>query len=352
MWLHGKQGWLISFRPLSVFHHNTSQYRFILSFFHLPGSQDIRNIIPFSGNGFVLGGRSQVNKPVNKALPSSSNTLFPPSSQTPPKTPSSHSVLSALNGRTNPNSLPSARPAGLTGPNAPTKRSISNTKVFVNINGSPVRIHKPTSQSGSIQEMKTVKQRSIDDLLRKPASSVSTSNRQNNTPTSTSTLVSPPRATQPCGGATGSPANASQASKKRLLDNSRGSTIYDFFHKASGSGLSPSSSSSATSSSFTSSLTASSTSTSSASSSALMVSCPVCQVRVQESKVNEHLDSCLRWVQDQWEICTLRSKGRGLLAVCTFQKEGGAWSRDSETESLFYSLDFYLNVRPPAQAIF
>lgn len=296
---------------------------FFFFFLNLPvsGSQDIRNIIPFSGNGFVLGGRSQVGKPVGKAqtsgVASTPMTLFPPSS--PSKTPSSLPPLSAFSGRTNPSSLPSSRPAGLTGPNAPIKRSVSNTKVFVNINGSPVRIYKPSIRSGG-QEVKKVKQRSIDDLLsgakfRDPAAAASTSSRLKDS--ATSPFFSPPRPAQPCGGATGGSARAtqpsgSQASKKRPLDDSRGSTIYDFFRRTSGGGsanaespsvrsgaatvVSPSSS--APSSSFTPSFPAptpssSISSSSSYSSSALMVNCPVCQARVLESKINEHLDYCL-----------------------------------------------------------
>lgn len=42
-----------------------------------------------------------------------------------------------------------------------------------------------------------------------------------------------------------------------------------------------------------SSSTSSSSSSSSSSSVVMMVSCPVCQAKVQESKINEHLDSCL-----------------------------------------------------------
>lgn len=295
-------------------------------FFHLPvssvsGSQDIRNIIPFSGNGFVLGGRSQANKPVGKASPAGvrSSPNFPTVSQI--RTPSSLPVLSALNDRNIPNAHPPKRPPSLAGPNAPIKRSVSNTKVFVSINGSPVRIHKTHSGSGS-HEVKKIKQRSIDDLMnaansRKPTGPPSASNREKDCGTSAPSLFSPTQnnsAAQPGPSAKGSPAkatqpnanNASQASRKRPLDGGRGSTtIYDFFQRTSG-GIStgaespsaaqpsPSSSSSSPSSSLTSFFPgpAPSSSTSSASF-AVMVNCPVCQAKVQESKINEHLDSCL-----------------------------------------------------------
>lgn len=253
-----------------------------------------------------------MNKPVGKVSPSA----FPPSSQA--KTPGSLPVLTALNDGNIPNGPPPVRPPSLAGPKAPVKRSVGNTGVFVSINGSPVRIHKPGSGG---HEVKKIKQRSIGDLLNaansgKPAAEPSTSNREKASATSVSPYFSPPqsnhaatlpRSSQHGPNAKGSPAkatqpNASQASRKRPLDDRQGSaTIYDFFQRTSSgdsaSAVLPSArpSSSSPSSSSTSSFPAPTPSSSSSSSApfAVMVNCPACRAKVQESKINEHLDSCL-----------------------------------------------------------
>uniref|UniRef100_A0A3Q1F258 SprT-like N-terminal domain n=1 Tax=Acanthochromis polyacanthus TaxID=80966 RepID=A0A3Q1F258_9TELE len=105
-------------------------------------SQDIRNVIPFSGKALV------------------------PVVRTPLSTATS------------------------TGKKPPVKRSVGNTRVFVNINGSPVRI--PKSHSSSSQGADKIKQKSIDDLfnstsLRKSATQSSVSN----TETKRDSLMSP-----------------------------------------------------------------------------------------------------------------------------------------------------------------
>ncbi|TSL47531.1 SprT-like domain-containing protein Spartan [Bagarius yarrelli] len=89
------------------------------------GSQDIRNIIPFSGRGFVLGGSTQPSASIQKPpMPSPTHSPKPP--QEP--TPSSPADIRPHSGAT---TLP--------------KRSVSNHKAFVNINGSPVRVTKTNS---------------------------------------------------------------------------------------------------------------------------------------------------------------------------------------------------------------
>uniref|UniRef100_A0A3Q3WQ32 DNA-dependent metalloprotease SPRTN n=1 Tax=Mola mola TaxID=94237 RepID=A0A3Q3WQ32_MOLML len=237
--------------------------------------KDIRNIIPFRGKGFLLGGRSQSStsfppspqsvvpvESTSSSSPISSPTkLFTPSS--PAKTLSSPNHPS-LNSRGISSTTPSAKPAAFPGLKPPVKRSVSNTKVFVNINGSPVRIPKPMGSRNNSQEA----------------------------------------------------AGRGQPSRKRLWDDCNSSaTIFDFFQKtlhsdsvASRESLKTKSpavqqrtaTTTTSSSSSPSSLqysaephSATNSSSSSSSSSALMVSCPVCHVKVQESKINEHLDSCL-----------------------------------------------------------
>ncbi|XP_041814639.1 DNA-dependent metalloprotease SPRTN [Chelmon rostratus] len=310
------------------------------------GSQDIRNIIPFSGKGFLLGGKSQSSTSSSTSdtpvVPASSSLLFSPADglSPPARSGPDHKGTSST--------FPSIRPATSTGQKPPVKRSVSNTRVFVSINGSPVRI--PKSCSGSSQEAKKIKQRSIEDLFssrspRKSMSQSSTSNTgterdsltsANRTSASSSSSLFPkrdsassPRTVVPSG-TKGSPAEPSQskyfshsdgdgatraagggqASRKRPWDDrSSSAAIFSFFQKTSGSSSaasspavqqrpattssSPSSTSSLHSSAELHGVTPSSSSSSSSSSSALMVSCPVCQAKVQESKINEHLDSCL-----------------------------------------------------------
>ncbi|XP_031177569.1 sprT-like domain-containing protein Spartan [Sander lucioperca] len=334
------------------------------------GSQDIRNIIPFSGKGFLLGGMIQSSASSSPShtpeVPSSPKKLFTPSS--PAKTLNSP-VRSGLNNRAISSAFPSIRPATSMGQKQPTKRSVGNTRAFVNINGSPVRIPKPHSSSRS-QEANTTKQKSIEDLFNSfsraasqssasdtetkrdsrtsPNSTTSATSassifrkQQNNHPASSSPRTSMPSPSESSHavvstGTKGSPAKPTlstyfghsnsdrtsgaagggQVSRKRPWDDSRSSSsIIDFFQKTSGSDSAASRGSvktkspamqqrtaTATASSLSSSsssphssagLNSFTPSSSSSSSSALMVSCPACQAKVQESKINEHLDSCL-----------------------------------------------------------
>ncbi|XP_034755586.1 sprT-like domain-containing protein Spartan [Etheostoma cragini] len=321
------------------------------------GSQDIRDIIPFSGKGFLLGGvtQSSGSPPPSHTpeVPSSLRKLFTPSS--PAKTLSSP-VGPVLDNKGLSSTSPCVRPAPSVGQKQPVKRSVSNTRAFVNINGSPVRIPKPHSSSSRSQDGDGATQKSIEDLFNsfsraagRSATSDPETQRDSRTSPASATSASPltaassPRTSLPSpsesrrsgvsSGTRGSPANPTlseyfsgsnrartsgaagggQVSRKRPWDDSRSSSsITDFFQKTSGSDpaasrgagetkspamqrrtatATASSSSSLQSSAGLNSLTPSSSSLSS--SSALMVSCPACQAEVQESKINEHLDSCL-----------------------------------------------------------
>uniref|UniRef100_A0A671VPV4 DNA-dependent metalloprotease SPRTN n=1 Tax=Sparus aurata TaxID=8175 RepID=A0A671VPV4_SPAAU len=242
-----------------------------------PGNgKDIRNIIPFAGKGFLLGGKSQSSvssapsqKPAVKA-PSSSpissqKTLFPPSSPanslSPPVRPTQGSLGIS-------NAFPPVRPATSTG-----------QKVFTNISGSPVRIPKPhkgsklfgntsprKSESQSSSSNTGTKRESPNNSTTGASSSSSFVPKQLNSATSTRTSDPTSRESAK----TNSPAMQQRTAAASSSSNSSTSSI------RSSAGLhtvTPSSPSS--------------------SSSALMVSCPVCQAKVQESKINVHLDSCL-----------------------------------------------------------
>ncbi|KAG7508196.1 sprT-like domain-containing protein Spartan [Solea senegalensis] len=278
------------------------------------GLQDIRNIIPFSGKGFLLGGKSQSSPP-----PVAVKTNSPPKKLPPPSSPLRPVVE---------NTGTSIRPGGQ---KPPIKRSVSNTRVFANVNGSPVRIPKPHGSSSS-QGAKKIRQKSIADLfesagVRQSAGQSNTATSAKKSSTSTSSLVpvvqNKESQNKPLeskyfnhsssAGSSGA-AGGGQTSRKRSWDERAGSSgIFDLFRSRTAA-ASPAkestktkvptvqqrtataatatvTSSSSTSSSSTSSVSAAASSSSSSSSS--MVSCPVCQVKVQESKINEHLDSCL-----------------------------------------------------------
>ncbi|XP_068564591.1 DNA-dependent metalloprotease SPRTN [Cebidichthys violaceus] len=323
------------------------------------GSQDIRNMIPFSGKGFLLGGSSQSStssSPSHTAVvPSSPKKLFTPLSPAKSlQSPDDKGISSAF---------PSIRPAASNRQKPPIKRSVGNTRAFININGSPVKIPKPHSSSRS-QEGDQIKQKSIEELfnsksIRRSASQSSTSitetkrdslSSPNTTMSESAPSIFPkwqnshsassPTTSEPSEGkpshsvvstkTKGSPAKptqskyfshsdsdstsgasaAGQASRKRPWDDHRSSSsIIDFFQKTGGSDSAASRESMKTKSpamqqrtataSSSSSLHSSAglpsfpPSSSSSSSSALTVSCPVCQAKVPESKINEHLDSCL-----------------------------------------------------------
>lgn len=110
------------------------------------GSRDIRNVIPFSGRGIVLGGSTQP----------SASTQKPPM-QSPSRSP--EPLQEPARASTDQVSLADPRmPNGVT--NALPKRSVANHRAFVNINGSPVRI---TKTNGSLVRPK---QRTVQDLFR------------------------------------------------------------------------------------------------------------------------------------------------------------------------------------------
>lgn len=109
-------------------------------------SQDLRNVIPFSGRGFVLGGNTQIS--MNKQ------------SQSPPKAqpePLASPPDSPLLPRLQPSEANSFKRVSSGASNVPRRKSVSNTNAFVNINGSPVRITKVNNLKG--------KQRSVRDLF-------------------------------------------------------------------------------------------------------------------------------------------------------------------------------------------
>uniref|UniRef100_A0A3P9PUF4 DNA-dependent metalloprotease SPRTN n=1 Tax=Poecilia reticulata TaxID=8081 RepID=A0A3P9PUF4_POERE len=209
----------------------------------------LQNVIPFSGKGFLLGGMSQTS---SSSAPSRSPSV--PFSSISVSSP----VCSGLSDQTN--SISNARPSF--GVKPPAKRSVGNTRVFANVNGSPVKVSKSPGER--------MRQASIQELF------------------------------------------DSQASRKRSRDDrSTSASIFDFFEKTMNSSSTAAretgktqTASAATPASLHS---GSSSSSSSSSSLVMMVSCPVCQAKIQEQKINEHLDSWDSLVQIWEEILKLQN---------------------------------------------
>ncbi|XP_039549025.1 DNA-dependent metalloprotease SPRTN isoform X3 [Pimephales promelas] len=169
------------------------------------GLQDIRNVIPFSGRGFILGGNTQTS--TNK--PSQSPPKAPPEPLvSPPDSP----VLPRLWPiETN---LPKRVSKGAS--NVPRRKSVSNTNAFINVNGSPVRISKGKDLRG--------KQRSVQDLfqaivLKSPERAASAAGSSK--PATDATTANPDK----CNGASSSSAlDTKPFGKTSLINNHHSST--------------------------------------------------------------------------------------------------------------------------------
>lgn len=291
------------------------------------GVQDIRNVVPFSGKGFLLGGKSQTSSSTSSSLSAPVPVVTPspvqkPSASVPPFRNLHSPVCSGSSDQTKPSGSSTSA-----GGKPPVKRSVGNSRVFVNVGGSPVKIPKPPSSSGG-QGADKLKQRSIQDLFENADLKKSTPRFSNSSTTETkgdalsllktSSVFTKQEETSssvgaktkfPPSAASGGSASKSTGSKylsgsgavctpgaagggqtlrKRLWDDgSSSASIFDFFEKTLGSSSTTSRERGAATSSSSGPHAASS------SSSAVMVSCPACQTKVQESQINQHLDSCL-----------------------------------------------------------
>lgn len=269
--------------------------------------QDIRNIIPFSGKGFVLGGNSQssASPPAShKHIAPVANTSSTDSTFSPKKLFAPSSLNKALGSPVRPNLDEKAK--WNAGRKPPVKKSVGNAKAFVSINGSPVKISKPQSDAIN-KDTKKTRQKSIEDLLgfRKPSEICDSSAPKpgSSTPESCSSAALKGSSTGPAEATqsrySNHPGNGSASRKRAWEAHNNSASIFDFFQKTMSSDPSlrtkPSAAqqAAAASTAAPSSGPSSSTASSSSSSAALMVCCPVCQAKVQEAKINQHLDSCL-----------------------------------------------------------
>uniref|UniRef100_A0A671QLF2 DNA-dependent metalloprotease SPRTN n=1 Tax=Sinocyclocheilus anshuiensis TaxID=1608454 RepID=A0A671QLF2_9TELE len=154
--------------------------------------------------------------------------------------------------------------------NVPRRKSVSNTNAFINVNGSPVRIAKVNDLRG--------KQRSVRDLFQAIV------------------LKSPERAANAAGSSKpatdASTANPAK-SKKRSWEEHKSEHIFDYFQRTNDK--------SATSTVQQreevedTGLPAVRDQQANNPPIQITVHCPVCHVKVPESTINEHLDSCLSY---------------------------------------------------------
>ncbi|XP_049613477.1 DNA-dependent metalloprotease SPRTN isoform X2 [Syngnathus scovelli] len=243
------------------------------------GSRDIRDVMAFSGKGFVLGGTSSSS--MMKSAGPASSTVSKPVTPSPPL------------GRV----FPTVIAPATQGHKVPAKKSVANVRAFVNINGSPVKIQRPgrdngvggTGERGNVsigdgnpglskrEEPGGLKQMSVDTFFNKSSNSFITKSPTPSTFNNSDTSMSSPK------DLSGNTAANTPQWKKRPLDDPTG--IFELFNKKMKVETidlkgSPPKSSQATAAASSSSLV-------------VMVTCPVCQASVRESRINEHLDSCL-----------------------------------------------------------
>uniref|UniRef100_A0A8C5CZD6 DNA-dependent metalloprotease SPRTN n=1 Tax=Gadus morhua TaxID=8049 RepID=A0A8C5CZD6_GADMO len=221
-----------------------------------------KDMIPFSGKGVLLGGSQPSSSPKSpepvwkRPFPSPVSSPKRPPFSPPPRNKlgsPTDAFLDSL-GKNSSGTLPLNKP--------PTKRSVGNTKYFVSINGSPVRVPKPNRGNvgpGSAKQhtpgghILNAKQKSVKELFDSFSITESTkplTDSNGKTPSSTRQQVNPPSTLSKY--PSGAPTMSKPSPTKPSQSNCSSSVPLP-----------------------------------------LMVSCPVCQVKVQESKINEHLDSCL-----------------------------------------------------------
>ncbi|KAL4649151.1 sprT-like domain-containing protein Spartan [Arapaima gigas] len=309
------------------------------------GVQDIRNVLPFSGKGFVLGGKPQPLSPekqlelsygkpptdcpgFTETMWSSSSTVLTtdlsvPGESRPSKMGDRVSVSSDSRGPQTPSTRPTPQ----------LKKSVSNTKAFVNINGSPLRI------SGTLDSnFSRAKQKSFTDLMSpregksSPWAGLSSANSSSSSPpiktmspfnstqygtssgdlqrpaSSSSFVNSGPASSRHSNSLAnssagshlnskpGKPSSTLLVSRKRPFDTST-STIFDFFRKqtSTSSAVSNTRETPVPIDTDSSAQPALPLATQGASARATdpTVSCPVCHTTMLQSEINVHLDSCL-----------------------------------------------------------
>uniref|UniRef100_A0A4W4EAZ9 SprT-like domain-containing protein n=1 Tax=Electrophorus electricus TaxID=8005 RepID=A0A4W4EAZ9_ELEEL len=254
------------------------------------------SIVPFSGRGFVLGGSAQTPRSQSPTRPliavQDSDKTFPANLE--PRPGPTQTGLPPELGPTRSDPTPWPCPtrskwrvsAGIA--TALPKRSVGNTKAFVNIDGSPKRI---TKANGSLARPV---QRTVQDLFQAQSLNSSASRYS----------VSPP-------GVSGNPPRAGgtavSGGRKRTWEEHSSARIFDFFQRAASQSLgSPGERREEGPAAGAPSAGRPGAGRGPLSSTALTVCCPACRSRVPESQINEHLDS----------LGNLWFKGSDLLMFC------------------------------------
>uniref|UniRef100_A0AAY4C8F0 DNA-dependent metalloprotease SPRTN n=1 Tax=Denticeps clupeoides TaxID=299321 RepID=A0AAY4C8F0_9TELE len=160
-----------------------------------------------------------------------------------------------------------------------SKKSVSNTRAFININGSPVRISKANVH-----------------LLKSSGRSSSSSHKTSGAVGSVSGSADGQQSKyfkSPQKAGTSAPGQ-----KKRSWDNRSAAHIFDFFQRTKGDFSSPRKNSEGKASASVPTVTPPEPAPAvppshSVSIASVTVNCPVCHLKVSEAQINAHLDSCL-----------------------------------------------------------
>ncbi|CAI9614830.1 unnamed protein product [Staurois parvus] len=217
---------------------------------------DIRTFMPFSGKGYKLGESSQSiqNEKVQNVIPFS-----PKLSKPVPKNP--------INGILNFTTSSSNKTENKVSFSKVPKISVANTKMFLNVGGSPVKLHfnsrnvaSSVTQSGNSTNMT---QKRISSEMLSPSQSIPSTSQ-----------------------GTSGEGNYGQAPKRPRMDSSQG--IKHFFHNVSG--VSTTGNKPTINRPFDQQRPTNQTISSSQNK---KVNCPACNAEVPEVNINDHLDSCL-----------------------------------------------------------
>ncbi|OCT78037.1 DNA-dependent metalloprotease SPRTN [Xenopus laevis] len=235
---------------------------------------DIRTVIPFSGTGYKLFEPNKSDAPLKilNINPTKDKAAVPLLNHTPPST--------NINGTFLTNKIGSAK--STPAQSILTKVSVANTKVFINLNGSPIKLpsgsknksHQISSKQKSVLPFfKMQKDNSFDLTLPSP-SIQSTSQKPQKDISFGFTLPSQSfPSTSP-----GSNSENKEPLYKKLQMNDRESFIIHSGNK--------------TNVNDNKSCTGPAATTASGLNHTIKVSCPVCGTEVLECKINDHLDTC------------------------------------------------------------
>ncbi|XP_067876324.1 DNA-dependent metalloprotease SPRTN isoform X2 [Heterodontus francisci] len=257
-------------------------------------SVDVGSVIPFNGKGHVLGGKRtdspSQRTPLGK-IPESSKLLSPPSQFAPlaPELRSGSCAVAFSQQKASPQAANSSDPVKL-GAGSPSvltgwllkspgnsaspktaRKSVSNTRAFVSINGSPVKINTEPAKSTKGTASKSSQKRPVTELHATPcqsgcsATGTSTRKKVRAEPSILHAFVRSP---------------ADRHGDRSFGPSMPGETVSRNWHDQKGANK-PSQMGSPAGDTGTST-------------SSVLVNCPICHSAISPSEINQHLDSCLR----------------------------------------------------------